>query len=221
LLVAPALLQARRRSIALGAFILGVATLLGLLLILTPYTREYIITVLPRLSTGTEIVQNQSALGFSLRAQLLFAGHIVWWGRAAYVVFAVAILAFTLWMARGPQSAKHRAAVFAAFLALSPIISGLTWDIHLVTELLVIALIASELSPASGRWWAVVLAYLLLWAPRADLIAQTLGSPSDTTGSAFFLVATSLNLWGMLILWMACIHVLARPRNNLRAAETR
>ena len=51
-----------------------------------------------------------------------------------------------------PCNALNRL-VFAAFLAVTPIISSITWDHHLVTELLVLTLLAPSLRPGTAPTW--------------------------------------------------------------------
>ena len=109
------------------------------------------------------------------------------------------------------EGSRQRAVVFAAFLAVTPIISSITWDHHLVTELLVLALLAPSVRPGTGPFWLAVVSYPLLWVPRGvtDGMVSGLGlSFPEGPATLPFLVITGLNLVGMFLLWLACLGAL-------------
>ena len=138
-LVLPSLLR-RPRALA-EAVVAAVVLLVGMLL-LTPYTVEYFTTVLPRIGGSTGILDNQAPQGMVLRAAALWG-----WpepsGAAVTAAVALVVLVPTAFLAlRRDGDLRWRGAVVAAFLAAMPLVSSLTWQHHLVTELLVYAALA-------------------------------------------------------------------------------
>jgi hypothetical protein len=112
------------------------------------------------------------------------------------------------------------AAGFAALLAAMPIVSSITWQHHLVTELLVFALIAPALlrttsskSPLinPARWLACI-SYPLLWVDRhvTDQLVLLIHLDGPTGWKVWpFLLITRTTLVGMICLWLACMFALA------------
>lgn len=223
-LVTPALLftgtgprPARRALASLAATGLGV---LALLEVLTPYTLEYFTRVLPRIGGGTGILDNQSLPGLLERTFELFALPAL----PAAVTGLLVLLAFLFpsWLAArranrvapGPHVA---AATFALFLAALPIVSSITWQHHLISELLVYALALPLLvSTARPRrrlaGWLMVASYPLMLADRhmTDPLALGLGLGQPSGWRVLpFLVVTSVNLLGMLCLWTAVLLLLS------------
>ena len=94
-------------------------------------------------------------------------------------------------------------------------ISSITWHHHLITELLVLALVAPSLRVGARAWWLMALSYPLLWISRDnfDPLVATVGL-ANPHGLAVlpYLVLTSANLVGMALLWLACLDVLRTAR---------
>jgi hypothetical protein len=219
LVMAPMLVRTRRqlsRPAGAAGLVLAIAGLFGILAVLTPTTGEFLGAVLPRLAAGTGTIDNQSMPGVFLRAEgLLQTGHlpIV----IASRVLQVAVLAVTWIASLGAEDGRRRAAVFAAFLAAVPIVSSITWDHHLMNELLVLALLAPSLRPGERSFGLALASYPLLWVNRGltDPLAGLLGLvPPHGFTAVPFLVVTSLNLVGMVLLWLACLDVLAHRRST-------
>jgi hypothetical protein len=93
-----------------------------------------------------------------------------------------------------------------------PVASALTWNYHLINELLVYALLAPLLIVGTRAWWLAVASYPLLWL-YGDGMLLTFGiNRGSFLGAAAFLVVTSVNLVGAVLLWLASLDVLARLR---------
>ncbi|HXA43384.1 MAG TPA: glycosyltransferase family 87 protein [Candidatus Solibacter sp.] len=199
---------------------------LGLLAVLTLLTRstiDYLGTVLPRLGGSTAMLDNQSLPGVLLRLQALTGLASVTWVKVLTLVLQLGLVALTWWRSLRLEGRKQRAAVFAAFLAVTPIISSITWNHHLVTELLVLALLAPSLRVGSRAWWLTLVSYPLLWMSRdvTDPVVTGLGL-AFPSGFAIlpFVVLTSVNLLGMLLLWLACLNLLRTYRAAVEPAAT-
>ena len=227
LIQAPMLVRSRadlRRPAGVAGLLIGILAIMGTLAVLTNTTFEYVNTVLPRLGLSIGILDNLSLPGALVRADVLTggSGHAVL--KYLSVGLQVTILAVTWLYSLRVEGARQRAAVFAAFLAVTPIISSITWDHHLVTELLVLALLAPSLRSGSRAWWLAVASYPLLWVPRGvtDPIVSLLGLdfPHGLVVVPFLLV-TGLNLVGMILLWLACIDTLGSQRAAVAGPSTR
>ncbi len=188
--------------------------LLGLLYLLTPTTAKYFRQVLPALSMSTGRTANLSLPGVLIRLQDVTLGHALPFADIADALLLPAGLALTWWMVRGLDDARFRAAAFAAFLAVLPVVSAITWNYHLVNELLVYTLLAPSLAVGGRAWWLAVASYPLLWL-YGDGLLLTLGiNTTSSPGTVAFMLVTSLNLVGALLLWFASLEVLAGLRRT-------
>ncbi len=213
-------LQRPSGPLAFGLVGLG---LLALLTLLTGSTIDYLGSVLPRLGVSTATLDNQSLPGVLLRLQALTSLASVTSVKVLTLVLQLGLLAMTWWRSLGLEGRRQRAAVFAAFLAVTPIISSITWNHHLVTELLVLALLAPSMKVRSPAWWLALVSYPLLWMSRdvTDPLVTGLGL-AFPSGFAIlpFVVLTSVNLLGMLLLWLACLNLLGTYRAAVEPAVT-
>jgi hypothetical protein len=217
LAIAPVLARRRddfRRPYGIaGLALTGVALLLALAL-LTPYTIEYLVKVLPKINGGTDFVSNVSLPGVLLRFEKASLGSHLPWSPLVGSILAAACLGFTWWRSRGLDDRAGRATAFAGLLAATSLVSSVTWNYHLVNELLVLALLAPWLSRARHATWMAVAAYPLLWVYSDGILAYAGLRPSGLGPALAFLVITSLNALGMLLLWLACLDVLASLRQE-------
>jgi Glycosyltransferase family 87 len=213
--MAPLLLrtrQDRRRPVGLLVMAVSGVALLALLYLLTPSTVEYFREVLPRVSSGTGVPGNVSLPGALIRIEILATGSAWSLTNGLDPLILAAAVGITWWGCRGRDDARFRAAAFAAFLAVIPVASALTWNYHLINEPLVYALLAPSLIAGNRAWWLAVASYPLLWL-YGDGMLLTFGiNRGSLLGAAAFLVVTSVNLLGAVLLWLASLDVLARLR---------
>jgi alpha-1,2-mannosyltransferase len=227
LIQAPMLLRSRadlRRPSGVAGLVIAILAIVGTLALLTTTTFEYVSTVLPRLGLSTGILENLSLPGALVRASLLTGGPSQASLKYVGIVLQLVLLAVTWFYSLRLEGGRERAAVFAAFLAVTPIVSSITWDHHLVTELLVLALLAPSLRPGSRAWWLAVASYPLLWVPQGitERMVSLLGLDlPHGLAVAPFLLITGLNLLGMLLLWLACIDALGTHRAAVADLSTR
>jgi hypothetical protein len=213
ILLFPALLRRPRAIVAVA--VTGVA-ILAVLAVVTPYTAEYFAQVLPRIGASTGDLDNQAPQGLLIRAATGWGLPQPAGAPLSAVIAIVVLTPTTLLALRRVGDATRRGAVVAAFLAAMPIVSSLTWQHHLVTELVVYAaLLPALVRPGMGRAVAlVVAAYPLMWLDRhyTDALALALGVAPHTSGwrVAPFLLVTGLNLLGMLCLWAGALVALRR-----------
>jgi hypothetical protein len=226
---APMLVRSRkdlRHPAGVAGLAVAVVLIMAALAVLTSSTLEYVSTVLPRLGQSTATLDNISLPGLVVRvaADLSAGAPNATVLKVVSVALQLALLGLTWVFSLSLEGGRQRAVVFAAFLAVTPIISSITWDHHLVTELLVLALLAPSLRPSTGTFWLAVGSYPLLWVPRGvtDGMVSALGlSFPEGLATLPFLVITSLNLVGMFLLWLACLGALGGYRRAVAAVSTR
>ena len=229
ILQAPMLLRSRhdlRRPAGVAGLVVAVVLIMAALAALTSSTLEYVSTVLPRLGQSTATLDNISLPGLVARvgADLSAGAPNATVLKVVSVALQLALLGLTWLFSLGLEGSRQRAVVFAAFLAVTPIISSITWDHHLVTELLVLALLAPSVRPGTGPFWLAVVSYPLLWVPRGvtDGMVSALGlSFPEGPATLPFLVITGLNLAGMFLLWLACLGALCGYRRAVAPVSTR
>jgi hypothetical protein len=221
LLLAPILVRRwppRRELSGVAGF--GAVVVLGgaALVVATPMTLEFITTVLPHITTGTAVYINQSIPGVLLRFQyFVYPGHVIEGFRYVVSALALVLVGLTWWRGLGVDGAVERAAVFASVVTVLPLVSSVTWNHHLVLELLALALLAPSLTPNTAPFWLVVVGYLLLWIPETlpvqGLVALGLNKPAGL-GLLPALIGTSVNVVGEACLWVAALIVLGRLRER-------
>jgi hypothetical protein len=158
-------------------------------------------------------------MGVAQRAGNLLFGRATLIAPIAALAISALLMLFTWLLSLRAPAPGARPIAFAAFVALMPIVSSLTWQHHLVTEILSIAFLTPTLmKPGHRRALGLVLAaYPLLWVdrhvtdPLSALLALT--SPRGWV-IAPFLVVTGLNLLGMILLWMASVDCLWKARSS-------
>lgn len=197
----------RRPAGAVAMAVTGIL-LMAFLTVLTPYTFEYLTAVLPRISAGTDFVSNVSLPAVLLRLQEFFLAGQTPGGNLLGTVLTIALVGLTWWYARGLEGRAARAASFAGFLAVTALASSVTWNYHLTNELLVLALLAPWLSHGRHAVGLVGLSYPLLWIYSDGVLAATRLKPGGPVVAVVYIVVTSLNAVGMLLLWLACLDVL-------------
>ncbi|MGB2938813.1 MAG: glycosyltransferase family 87 protein [Candidatus Dormiibacterota bacterium] len=220
--MAPMLLRSRRDlARPWGIVVMGLTGLLLLagLYLLTPATIEYFTEVLPRISAGTGISSNVSLPGVVERVQEIVAGR-VFIGSSVFTVIVTLVGVGITWVASlRLDGARSRAAVFAAFLAVLPVVSSITWNYHLMNELLVYALLGPTLVAGSRAWWLAVASYPLVWIYADGLLLVFNIGTQTPLGTALFITLTSLNVVGAGLLWLACLDVLRLRRQRDAASD--
>lgn len=217
LALGPVLVRRRadlRRPRGVAAMALVGLGLMGLLALATPYTFEYLVKVLPRISAGTDYPSNIALPGVLLRLQDAFFGGRLPGSGLFGSALAIGCMLLTWWWSRGLDGRAGRAAAFAAFLAATSLVSSVTWNYHLVNQLLVLALIAPWLGRARHATWMAVVSYPLLWVYSDGILAVSGLKPSGLVHGVEFLALTSLNAAGMLLLWLACLAVMSALRQE-------
>jgi hypothetical protein len=208
--------ERRRRARGILGMLLSTGLLALFFLATVPGFGEYITLVLPRVGQGTSQIWNLSPLGVMLRAA--DGGGIGWLQTAAPAIAAAAstVLGVISILACGwPTAPLHRAAAVAVFVALTPLVSGLTWAHHLVPELLALALIAPSLRRGSRVWWLALLAYLFLNIHHqlSDRLILLFGGLQPARWQLPLVVlASSLPTIGAFLLWLACVLVVGTAR---------
>jgi len=221
LLIAPAILLLPRPSAyrALGGLVGGL-TAAGLLsLALTDQATYYVFDVLPSFSGGVVSLNNLSLPGVILRALVAGGVHAAASLDVIFLVLEVAALVATWMLCRGVPGARGRALMIAGFLAVIPIVQGVTWDHHLIAEILVLILVV----PFTRRWsagWVLAVGGTLVATANQHVLenwlaAHGVAAPYNTFTFTVFVAAASCNLIGMCALW-AGVVVTAR---NMRTRD--
>jgi hypothetical protein len=217
ILLAPALLtlprEAARRGIFALAATLGLA--LGAMRLASAETGAYFTHVLPSFSGGVIAPWNRSLPGVVLRT-VGASGHtppamLV----EVFTGIAVLVLGATLLAGARLRSVRGRAATLGALAAAVPIVSGVTWDHHLVGEVVAVALLAPLVRRWSAPFW-LVLAGILLTDVNQQWIDRSLQLPGSITlygvDTLVFVIAASVNLAGMVCIWLAALLCIRAER---------
>lgn len=199
---------------AIGVGLLTGVVLLAFMALASPRLGEFLTQVLPGLGHGSAVFDNEAPAGVALRLDLFVLGGTGGVLRYAGAVIAAIVIVITLVMgARPALTPRSRGAVFAAWVAAIPLVSSITWTHHLATELVVFAFLAPSLVFATRTWWLAATAYPLLWSHRVIqvlLVLFGLHNARDLGGPALVLLSAT-GMFGMLLLWVACLDVLRRP----------
>jgi hypothetical protein len=215
----PLFFRLGRRQLALlgGVMLAGVTTITVLA---SPGSWQFFTVVLPRIGLGTANWDNGSIVGLISRVVEYSPGIAGSATQAlARVVIALAVVSvigWTLFAARGGNDSSWTLRLgFSALVTSLLIVSSVTWQHHLVTLLLpiatAIAWIRARRAPARYGW-LLALAYALCWMDRrafplpSDLLVH---SPFQ---AALVLVATSVKLAGLSLLWVLLLRMLAYER---------
>jgi uncharacterized membrane protein len=227
LLIAPALLLLPRseRLRALGGLGGGLAVAALVSLLASPQTLDYVTHVLPSFSSGVVSPNNLSLPGVVLRA--LSAAGIAPSPRLGelFLLLEVAALVLTWALCHGIGGADGRALMIAGLLAVTPIVQGVTWDHHLIGDLLALILLA----PFLHRWtlpWVLAAGGTLVATANRHPLEAWVGSlsPHPATNALTFTVfvaAAAFNLAGMCALWVGVILTARRMRLEGQPSRSR
>jgi hypothetical protein len=221
-----ALLTDRRRRAVASAIGFGLATAIPLLLVwpLVSETPSYFTEVLPRFAGGVASDYSRSFAGVVLRTYTV-TGHI------PPSILASAFHALELgglvltWLVcrRTITTPAGRAATFAAFLAIMPITSPVTWDHHQESDALAFVLLAPSLRLGTASWAAAIGGMALMSVNQLDLatMLQRAGfDPPHGVGVLVYVAAASVNLVGMALLYGAALRTAWRQRDVALVSKT-
>lgn len=213
--VALLLLVARRWSMLAAAIMTGLA----LWLVAAPqYLFEYLFKVLPQVSGGTGLYENQSPGGTITRLfePSTFFGGVYGSPPAAKVITAVIallVLAVTLWVVHpAAPGASARSLEAAAIVAATPLITTYSWGTHLVLLLLPMLVVVA---------WAVrrqewrVLALLALGYALVNFghhLLQMLLVTGYSNVLVLRIIAES-GVLGLLLIWLSALGAVRRERS--------
>lgn len=222
LLLIPSLLLLPRPSALRALAGIGAGlTVAGSVIVLAPQQALFYITrVLPSFSGGVISPWNRSLPGVVLRALEAGGVHPGPVLGALFLAIEVIALGATIavcWRVRGRNG---RALMIAAILAVIPIVQGVTWDQHLVVELLVLVLLAPLLRFGSLPWALTIVGVALVTIPQSltvDLWLRHAGMepPHHPLAFVLFVAAAAINLFGMVAVWLA----VAVTAHRMRSAE--
>ena len=209
---------ARRWSMLAAAAVTGVV----LWLVAAPqFLFEYLFQVLPQVSGGTGLYENQSPGGTITR---LFAPDTFFGGvygspapaRAITVAIALLVLAITLWVVRSPSD---RALEAAAIVAATPLVTTYSWGTHLVLLLLpILVLVAWAVRRREWRLLAVLAAgYALINFGHHALQVLLVSGYSDVL--VLRIIAES-GVTGVLLIWLSTLGAIRRERSFGLVRET-
>jgi hypothetical protein len=216
LLIAPALLLLPRdRALqALGGLAGGlVAGLLAMLAISSRNVFYYFTQVLPSFSSGVINQWDRSLPGVVLRT--LHSQGVQptrGLGTAFLALEVVALIGTWIVCSRVPGTAG-RAVTVAGLLSVVPIFQGVTWDHHLIVEILVLILLAPLLRARSLAWTLAVCGTLLTGVNQQIidhwLTSSGLEPPHGAVQLILFVGSASIDLLGMMAV-LAGVLMLAR-----------
>lgn len=221
LLIAPAILVLPRgRALqALCGLTAGMLAGLVAMLAISRQTLYYFTHVLPSFSGGVINQWNRSLPGVVLRvlsSQSVHAPNVL--GSVFLALELSALAAVWLACSRVPGTAG-RALTVAGLLAVVPIFQGVTWDHHLIVEILVLILLTPLLRPGKSPWILVV-GGVLLTGVNQQIIDSWLSSggsepPHGIAQVTVFIIAASVNLIGMVATLSAVLVLAMRHRPHV------
>ena len=189
-----------------------------------PGSWQFFTVVLPRIGLGNSNWDNASIDGLVSRFVALFPTAFgvftVQVGEAVVATAALAVLGLTFWRSGlgGDQAWQLRLGTAATVTALL-MVSSVTWQHHLVTLLLPLAVgmaWIAERRPDPRYSWTLALSYSLCWIDR-----RVLPLPADqavhSSGQAVLVLAgTSIKLVGLVLLWTLLLAMLREEARRVR-----
>jgi hypothetical protein len=216
LLIAPAILTLPRGRALQALFGLASGLTAGLLvmLALSRLTGYYFLHVLPSFSSGIISQWNRSLPGVILRVSASQGIHPG--GGLGYVFLALELTALALvWLiCSRVDGIAGRALTVAGLLVVAPIFQGVTWDHHLIVEVLVLILAAPLLAARTLPWMLAVSGFVLTGVNQQsiDIWLKSVGvEPAHGTAHVIvFTIGASVNLFGMLAILSAVLLLAMR-----------
>lgn len=216
LLIAPAiLLLPRDRAIqTLGGLAGGLAAgTLAMLAISSQNVFYYVTQTLPSFSSGVINQWNRSLPGVVLRALHTQGVQPTRGLGTAFLILEVSALLCVWFACSRVRGTAGRALTVAGLLSVVPIFQGVTWDHHLIVEILVVVLMAPLLRLRSLAFVLVVGGELLTGVNQQILdhwlTSRGVEPPHGTAQLLLFIVTSSIDLMGMFVT-LAGVLVVAR-----------
>lgn len=213
----------RWRIAIIGGVALVVLTVVTV--VAAPGSWQFFTVVLPRIGLGTANWDNGSINGLVSRVvELSGSGSTTTSiAKVVIVLMTILVIGFTLWQARGDSAWSLRLG-FAALTTALLIVSSVTWQHHLVTLLLPIAIamawIAERRAPARYGW-SLFAAYALCWMDRRAFPLPADLQVHSAAQGALVLVGTSVKLVGLVMIWSLLLIMLRRERAAAMQPQTR
>jgi hypothetical protein len=212
----------RRRAALWGVALLAAVT--GASLALAPASWQFFTVVLPRIGLGTSNWDNGSINGMVSRFVAFFPTAFgtatTPIGEGLVVGGTLVVLGFTLWHAGsgGFKAWRLRLATGAMVTALL-MVSSVTWQHHLVTLLLPLAIAMAWVAarhPGTRFWWGLLVGYALCWTDRRIVPLPPDQVVHGAAQAILVLGATSIKLAGLTLLWAMFLRMLAWERAAIR-----
>lgn len=213
----------RWRIASIGSVALVALTVLTV--IAAPGSWQFFTVVLPRIGLGTANWDNGSINGLVSRVvELSGSGSATTSiAKAVIALVTVLVIGFTLWQARGSNAWTLRLS-FAALTTALLIVSSVTWQHHLVTLLLPIAIAMAWIAarrPGARYGWLLFAAYALCWMDRRAFPLPADLQVHSAAQGALVLAGTSVKLAGLVMIWSLLLVMLRRERANAMQPQTR
>jgi hypothetical protein len=228
LLLLPVLLMLPQRSglRALAGIGAGLVAAVAVMVLASQQSVFYVTRVLPSFSGGVLAPWNRSLPGVVLRAADVGGVHPAPAVGTAFLLIELAALVATVAICRRAPGRSGRALMVAGILAMIPIVQGVTWDQHLVVELLVLILLAPLLRLGSLPWWLAILGVALITVPQFSTVDTWLANarmepPRSAVAFVLFVAAAAINLLGMIAIWSAVALTARRVKHAAGAATQR
>jgi hypothetical protein len=219
----PLMVRLGRWRIALLASV-SLLVLTAISVLLAPGSWQFFTVVLPRIGLGTANWDNGSVDGLVSRivefSPGLLGGATQGAAKLAIALSAVLVIGATVWQARAAANGGWQLRLSVAALVTALLIaSSVTWQHHLVTLLLPIAIAMAWIAarrPAARYGWMLAAAYAMCWIDRRAFPLPTDLQVHSAGQAALVLAGTSMKLLGLLLLWGLLLQMLRQERKLVR-----
>jgi alpha-1,2-mannosyltransferase len=212
----------RWRIAVTGTLLLVAITVASVLA--APGSWQFFTVVVPRIGLGNSNWDNSSIDGLVSRFvefyPSAFGSLTIPVGKAIVVMSTAAVLGITLLRAGAPggESWRLRLGMAATVTALL-MVSSVTWQHHLVTMLLPLAVAMTWIAlrrPPARYAWCLLLSYVLCWTDRRTFPLPDAQSVHSSLQAIGVLAGTSVKLVGLLILWVLLLAMIRREARAVR-----
>ena len=219
----PLFARLRRWKVALSATAL-LAGITAVTLAAAPGGWQFFTVVLPRIGLGNSNLDNSSIDGLVSRFVALypsaFGASTGMVGKGIVVLAVLSVLGVTLWRSgQGGDPAWQLRLGMAATVTALLMVSSVTWQHHLVTVLLPLAVAMTWIAarrPGAGYGLSLVASYALCWIDRRILPLPADQAVHSTGQAVLLLSATSIKLIGLTLLWALLLAMLRAEARRVR-----